>query len=108
LLLLVILDIARFYLSRIIHYPKRPQELRTNPEILGAMGKPADYAPILNSVMWLQVGIATLFIALRLYTRYFIIRCLGWDDLVMVINLVRLLSPLFQRHAVELIVTVHS
>ena len=62
-----------------------------NQDKYTAMGKPADYAPILNSVMWLQVAIATLFIGLRLYTRYFIIRCLGWDDLIMVVNLVRCL-----------------
>jgi hypothetical protein len=65
------------------------------------MGKPADYAPILNSVMWLQVFIATLFIGLRLYTRYFIIRCLGWDDLVMVVNLVRCHLLLSQLHALR-------
>ncbi|KAJ4368604.1 hypothetical protein N0V86_009511 [Didymella sp. IMI 355093] len=51
------------------------------------MGKPSDYGPILNGVMWLQVTISSLFIALRIYTRYYIIRSLGWDDYMMVINL---------------------
>lgn len=51
------------------------------------MGKPSDYGPILNGVMWLQVVISSVFIALRIYTRYCIIRSLGWDDYMMVINL---------------------
>lgn len=56
------------------------------------MGKPADYGPILNGVMWFQVIISSVFIMLRIYTRYYIIRSLGWDDLMMVVNLVSLLS----------------
>ncbi|KAF9690697.1 hypothetical protein EKO04_011492 [Ascochyta lentis] len=51
------------------------------------MGAPADYGPILNGVMWFQVIISTIFISLRIYTRYYIIRSLGWDDLMMIINL---------------------
>jgi hypothetical protein len=30
-----------------------------------------------------------VFIVLRIYTRYYLIRSLGWDDLMMVVNLVR-------------------
>lgn len=52
------------------------------------MGKPADYGPILNGVMWFQVVISSVFIALRIYTRYYIIRNIGWDDLMMIVNLV--------------------
>jgi len=52
------------------------------------MGKPSDYGPILNGVMWLQVIISSVFIVLRIYTRYYIIRSLGWDDYMMVVNLV--------------------
>ncbi|KAF1930581.1 uncharacterized protein M421DRAFT_377119 [Didymella exigua CBS 183.55] len=51
------------------------------------MGKPSDYGPILNGVMWLQVGVSSVFIMLRIYTRFYIIRSLGWDDYMMVINL---------------------
>lgn len=47
-----------------------------------------DFAGILNGVMWTQVVLALIFIALRMYTRYFIINSIGWDDIVMVINLV--------------------
>jgi hypothetical protein len=60
------------------------------------MGKPKDYALILNSVMWFQVILASLVVALRVYTRRCIIQNLGLDDLVMVANLVsihRVLSP---------------
>lgn len=54
------------------------------------MGQPADYGPILNGVMWGQVVISSVFIVLRVYTRYYIIRNLGWDDLMMIVNLVSL------------------
>lgn len=56
------------------------------------MAKPEDYGPILNGVMWFQVIISSVFIVLRIYTRYYIIRNLGWDDLMMVVNLVSLHS----------------
>lgn len=52
------------------------------------MAKPADFADILNGVMWFQVGIASVFIALRLYTRHYIIRNIGWDDVLMILNFV--------------------
>lgn len=52
------------------------------------MGKPADFADILNGVMWFQVFLATIFIALRLYTRQWIVRNFGWDDILMLVNLV--------------------
>ncbi|XP_014555731.1 hypothetical protein COCVIDRAFT_38603 [Bipolaris victoriae FI3] len=51
------------------------------------MGKPADFADILNGVMWFQVFLATVFIALRLYTRQWIVRNFGWDDVLMLVNL---------------------
>ena len=53
------------------------------------MGKPSDFGPVLNGVMWFQVIISSVFIILRIYTRYYLIRSLGWDDLMMVFNLVR-------------------
>jgi hypothetical protein len=53
------------------------------------MGKPSDFGPVLNGVMWFQVTISSVFIVLRIYTRYYLIRSLGWDDLMMVVNLVR-------------------
>lgn len=52
------------------------------------MEKPADFGPILNGVMWLQVALATIFCVLRMYTRYCIIRNVGWDDVLMMVNLV--------------------
>ncbi|KNG49035.1 hypothetical protein TW65_04017 [Stemphylium lycopersici] len=51
------------------------------------MGKPADFANILNGVMWFQVFLASVFIALRLYTRQVIVRNFGWDDVLMIVNL---------------------
>jgi hypothetical protein len=50
-----------------------------------------DFAPILLGVMWTQVVIAIAFIGLRMYTRYFILRSVGLDDIIMLFNLV---SPL--------------
>lgn len=50
-----------------------------------------DFAPILLGVMWTQVTIAIVFIGLRMYTRYFILRSVGLDDIIMLLNLV---SPL--------------
>ncbi|OAK94201.1 hypothetical protein IQ06DRAFT_330277 [Phaeosphaeriaceae sp. SRC1lsM3a] len=52
------------------------------------MGRPTDYADILNGVMWFQVALATILIALRLYTRHYIVRNIGWDDVLMIVNLV--------------------
>lgn len=54
------------------------------------MGKPADFAGILNGVMWSQVFLGTVLVALRMYTRQYIVRNLGWDDVLMLVNLVRL------------------
>ncbi|OSS52702.1 hypothetical protein B5807_02425 [Epicoccum nigrum] len=52
------------------------------------MGKPSDLGPVLNGVMWMQVVLSSVFIVLRIYTRYYLIRSLGWDDFMMVINLI--------------------
>ncbi|KAF2202044.1 hypothetical protein GQ43DRAFT_414482 [Delitschia confertaspora ATCC 74209] len=49
---------------------------------------PANYAPILNGVMWTQVVIAIVFIAARIYTRRIVINSVGWDDMLMLVNLV--------------------
>ncbi|KAF1967959.1 hypothetical protein BU23DRAFT_481807 [Bimuria novae-zelandiae CBS 107.79] len=46
-----------------------------------------DFSAILNGVMWTQVVLAIIFIALRSYTRFFLIQSLGWDDLLMIVNL---------------------
>ncbi|PVH93927.1 hypothetical protein DM02DRAFT_694622 [Periconia macrospinosa] len=51
-----------------------------------------DYAPILNGVMWTQVVIAIVFIGARLYTRHYLINNIGWDDTIMVVNLVTLIG----------------
>ncbi|KAI8943346.1 hypothetical protein NX059_001363 [Plenodomus lindquistii] len=51
------------------------------------MGKPEDLTSILNGVMWFQVAFACIFIGLRLYTRQHIIKNMGWDDVLMIVNL---------------------
>ena len=51
-----------------------------------------DYAGIINGVMWTQVVLGVIFVALRLYTRVFLIRSIGWDDLLMIVNLVCCIS----------------
>lgn len=52
------------------------------------MGKPDDFADILNGVMWFQVVLGSILVGLRMYTRHYIIRNIGWDDILMIINLV--------------------
>lgn len=47
-----------------------------------------DYAGIINGVMWTQVVLGVIFVALRLYTRFFLVQSIGWDDLLMIVNLV--------------------
>jgi hypothetical protein len=53
------------------------------------MGKPADFSSILNGVMWSQVVLGTFLVALRMYTRQYVVRNVGWDDVLMLVNLVR-------------------
>jgi hypothetical protein len=48
-----------------------------------------DYASTILVVMWIQVAIAIAFIGMRMYTRYFLIRSVGLDDIIMLFNLVR-------------------
>jgi len=60
------------------------------PSSFVAMSKPSDYSPILNGVIWSQIVLACTFVALCVYTRQYIVRALGWDDVVMVVNLVRI------------------
>jgi hypothetical protein len=50
---------------------------------------PTDYANIIRSVLCIQVIVASICIALRIYTRYFINHYLGWDDMMMLVSLVR-------------------
>lgn len=51
---------------------------------------PAELSPdenkgyIINIISWIGVVISSLFVVLRLYSRAFIIRSLGWDDAIMV------------------------
>ena len=47
-----------------------------------------DYANIINGVMWVQVVLAILLIGLRMYTRYYVMHSTGWDDIIMLVNLV--------------------
>ncbi|KAI0595397.1 hypothetical protein F4775DRAFT_605054 [Biscogniauxia sp. FL1348] len=47
--------------------------------------------PMLNGVLWMQVGLATLFVTLRLYTRIIVLRNVGWDDWFTAFSLVLLL-----------------
>ncbi|KAF2124476.1 hypothetical protein P153DRAFT_132756 [Dothidotthia symphoricarpi CBS 119687] len=51
------------------------------------MASPEDYASILNGVIWLQLAVASVFIAFRMYTRHYIMRSLGLDDVLMLVNL---------------------
>lgn len=43
---------------------------------------------VVKGVMWGQVVLAAIFIGLRLYTRQIILKNLGADDILMVVNLV--------------------
>ena len=49
-----------------------------------------DFSGVINGVMWSQVVLAVIFIGMRLYTRYFLLQSFGWDDMLMIVNLVRI------------------
>jgi hypothetical protein len=55
-----------------------------------------NFGDILKGVMWSQVVLAATFIGMRLYTRHFILKNLGADDLLMIVNLLSriLIRPL--------------
>ena len=42
--------------------------------------------------MWISFAIATFVIAARLYTRFFVVRKVSWDDLFMITALVSVLE----------------
>jgi Na+(H+)/acetate symporter ActP len=52
-----------------------------------------DLSGVMNGVMWTQVVVAMLFVGARLYTRHFIVRNVGWDDIFMLVNLVGVRFP---------------
>ncbi|CAI6334873.1 unnamed protein product [Periconia digitata] len=51
-----------------------------------------DFASVLNGVMWAQVVIAIIFVGARMYTRHYLINNIGWDDIIMGVNLATLIG----------------
>lgn len=49
---------------------------------------PKSYTPLIRGVSGFLLGFAYLSVALRFYTRLFLIRNLGWDDITVLISLV--------------------
>ncbi|KAF2679917.1 hypothetical protein K458DRAFT_258432, partial [Lentithecium fluviatile CBS 122367] len=47
-----------------------------------------DLSSVMIGVMWMQVVFAIAFVGARIYTRYYIIHNVGWDDTFMAVNLV--------------------
>ncbi|KAI1408530.1 hypothetical protein F5Y13DRAFT_194198 [Hypoxylon sp. FL1857] len=41
--------------------------------------------PTINIIRWVGAGLSTLFVALRIYTRVYITKAQGWDDLIIVL-----------------------
>jgi hypothetical protein len=79
----------------------KPLQTSTNSRVITMAIE--DYANIINGVMWTQVVLAAIFIGARIYTRYFIIRSIGWDDIIMGVNLVSNLlhTPVFLKLAIH-------
>lgn len=46
---------------------------------------------MLNAVLWVEIAVALIFVVARCYTRYFILRSMGWDDLFLVLTFVGVL-----------------
>ena len=46
---------------------------------------------VVAAILGTSVGVATILVALRLYVRARIVRALGWDDLFIVLGLVRVI-----------------
>lgn len=38
------------------------------------------YGPVIIITLWTEAGIALVFVCMRLFTRYWINRVVGWDD----------------------------
>ncbi|KAF9878152.1 hypothetical protein CkaCkLH20_04190 [Colletotrichum karsti] len=48
------------------------------------MGRPEDYGPTINAVVWSQVGLSLFFLCLRVYCKFKKHRGLWWDDHVLI------------------------
>ncbi|KAM0270241.1 hypothetical protein ACHAQH_009511 [Verticillium albo-atrum] len=44
------------------------------------MGKPDDYGPVMNASLWTCVALATIFLGLRIFAKFWKHRGLWWDD----------------------------
>ncbi|KAK2771248.1 hypothetical protein CKAH01_14397 [Colletotrichum kahawae] len=55
------------------------------------MGRPADYGPTINAVVWSQVALAAFFLSLRVYCKFIKHRGLWWDDHVLIASFVALI-----------------
>jgi predicted acyltransferase len=51
--------------------------------------------PVLNAVLWTETVAAFIFVALRVWTRKYVLNSLGWDDLCLVATWVRIYHSLF-------------
>ena len=56
------------------------------------MGSYGGRGPAVLSVVWAQTVVASVVVCLRVYTRRVILRSVGWDDLFLVITIVRISS----------------
>lgn len=57
------------------------------------MGRPEDYGPTINAVIWSQVGASLFFLCLRLYCKFKKRSGLWWDDHVLIASWVRSVFP---------------
>ncbi|KAF6814460.1 hypothetical protein CSOJ01_04011 [Colletotrichum sojae] len=55
------------------------------------MGRPEDYGPTINAVVWSQVGLSLFFLCLRVYCKFKKHRGLWWDDHVLIASWLALL-----------------
>lgn len=56
----------------------------------GSFPPDVNHGPSINAVNWTEAGLGVLILLIRLYTRAFIVRKIGWDDWCIVLAVVRL------------------
>lgn len=56
----------------------------------GPLPPDINHGPAINAVNWTEAGLGVSLLLIRLYTRAFIVRKIGWDDWCIVLAVVRL------------------
>lgn len=60
--------------------PRDTPALQPPPGITSNFDNPYNIKPEINAALGVCLGVSTVLVWLRLYTRFFIIKCHGWED----------------------------